>query len=393
MKRIGTVSYNIYCNFTNYGSALQTWALHQIIKKIGYGNYEPILVDYCPDTLLNKNPLNPMANMWDKDKESQLMCELSMPAIRENFEKFERFYIEQFNRTAIKYTSHNFNDVIENEKIDGFICGSDTIFCIDEFNGFDDGYYANYPCMKNGYSVAYAASFGDSHFTAETYNMLNNRLQNFKYIGLREETMLDYVKQHTKIPVEQVIDPTLLLTSNDYNCITAPKQETEKYLLLYIRRYNPEIETYAENIAAKNGWKIVEISLRAINEKKPNRRMFYNAGVEEFLSLVKYAEFVVTNSFHGAIFSVQYRRPFYVFFREQCDAKITQLLKLFGMSGQVSITKDEDIKMKYESIHSRINLARNKSLDFLKKELLACPDVKKYYCRKKDKIFNERFSK
>ena len=79
-KRLGTVSYNMYCNFTNYGSALQTWALHQAIKKVAGDTVEPVLVDYCPDILQDKDPLNPFANMWDKDEESQRMCELTMPA-------------------------------------------------------------------------------------------------------------------------------------------------------------------------------------------------------------------------------------------------------------------------------------------------------------------------
>ena len=71
MKRIGTISYNIYCNFTNYGSALQTWALHQAIKKVAENTVEPVLVDYCPEILADKDPLNPFANMWDKDDESR----------------------------------------------------------------------------------------------------------------------------------------------------------------------------------------------------------------------------------------------------------------------------------------------------------------------------------
>lgn len=77
MRRIGTISYNIYCNFTNYGSALQTWALHQAIKKVAENTVEPVLVDYCPEILADKDPLNPFANMWDKDDESRRMCELN----------------------------------------------------------------------------------------------------------------------------------------------------------------------------------------------------------------------------------------------------------------------------------------------------------------------------
>lgn len=222
-KRIGTVSYNMYCNFTNYGSALQTWALHQAIKKVAGDTVEPVLVDYCPDILQDKDPLDPFANMWDKDEESQRMCELTMPAIRENYYKFDRFYRERFTRPKKKYTSQNFNAIMEIEKLDGFVCGSDTIFCIDEF-GFDDGYYANYDCMR-GKSVSYAASFGDSHFAEESYKTLHALLRNFKAIGIRENQMVPYVKSHTEVPVARTIDPTLLLTREDYDVI-AEKRRT-----------------------------------------------------------------------------------------------------------------------------------------------------------------------
>ena len=143
-KRIGIVSYNIYCNFTNYGSALQSWALCQSIKKIAGNIVEPVLVDYCPEILADKEPLNPFANMWDKDEESRKMCELTLPAIQENYYKFDKFYHKRFERTCKKYTAQNFNDISIDENITGFVCGSDTIFCIDEFEGFDDGYFANY---------------------------------------------------------------------------------------------------------------------------------------------------------------------------------------------------------------------------------------------------------
>ncbi len=365
MKQFGTISYNIYCNFTNYGSALQTWALHQAIKKIGH---KPILVDYCPDILADKNPLNPFENMWDKDEESRKMCELTMPAIRINYEKFDRFYHERFNRTKKKYTSANFNNIIADELIDGFVCGSDTIFCPDEF-GIDDGYYANYSTMK-GKSVAYAASFGDPHFTEESYQVLNARLQNFKALGLRENLMIPYVTEHANGPVQKVVDPTLLLTSADYDSIAEDRIISEKYLLLYARRYNPTMTEYAEAIAKENGWKIIDISLRATNAER-GHQMFYEAGVEEFLSLVKHAEYIVTNSFHGMIFSVQYRRQFAIFSREQCDTKIEELLALFGLSDRRLVTGEESFRerINYDEVHESIGNARAFSNDFLKKEL------------------------
>ena len=362
MNRIGTISYNIYCNFTNYGSALQTWALHQAMKKL---DAHPVLVDYCPDILTDKDPLSPFGNMWDKDEESKKMVELTMPAIRKNFEKFDRFYHNCFDRTKRAYTSVNFESVMD--EVDAFVCGSDTIFCPDEF-GFDDGYYANYPCMR-GNSVAYASSFGDPHFSEEDYVKLTERLQNFKAFGLREQMMVPYVKNHVNVPVEKVIDPTLLLTQNDFDTIATERLLEEPYLLLYARRYNPKMEAYAEKVAAEKGWEIVDISLRATNAKK-GHLMFYEAGVEEFLSLVKHAEYIITNSFHGMIMSVQYRRPFVIFSREQCDTKITELLELLGLSDRLLINGTEQYEtIDYDAVHKQIAEARTKAQDFLKMEL------------------------
>lgn len=364
MKKIGTVSYNIYCNFTNYGSALQTWALHQAIKK--FDGFQPVLVDYCPDILADKDPLNPFSNMWDRDEESRRMCELTMPAIRENYRKFDTFYKTRFDRTSQNYTAGNF-DEISKEKLDGYVCGSDTIFCPDEF-GVDDGYFANYYPMQ-GHSVAFAASFGDPTMTVEVSKQINERLRNFKAIGLRENLMIPYVKRQTEAPVQKVIDPTMLLTPEEYESITEDRIIEEKYLLLYSRRYSPEMEAYAEKVARKNGWKIVEISLRATNADK-GHIMFYRAGVEEFLSLVKNAEFVVTNSFHGMIFSVQFSRPFVVFSREQCNTKIEELIQLFGIKDHIFISGKENYKpINYDMVHLNIKKERADSERFLRYEL------------------------
>lgn len=371
MKNFGIVSYNIHCNFTNYGSALQSWALSQAINKIGNGRCKAKLIDYCPDILSDKDPLNPMKNMWDKDEESRRMCELSLPAIRENYKKFNNFYNNQFNKTKKVYTSTNFDDVVKDENIDGFVCGSDTIFCIDEF-GFDNGYYAEYDCMKNGYTISYAASFGDSHFDRKTYDTLNERLKNFKALGLRENDMVPYVKEHVNVDVQRVIDPTLLLTSEEYNNITAPRLEKDKYLLLYARRRNDKMSEYAEKIARENGWKIIEISLQATNANK--HKMFYEAGVEEFLSLVKNAEYIVTNSFHGMIFSVQFKKQFVIFSRELCNTKIRELLDTFGLSDRMLVKGDEKYNQNidYIDVYNRIEIEREKSLKFLREKLEQC---------------------
>lgn len=367
MKRIGIVSYNIYGNFTNYGSALQSWAMAKAIQKATNFEVVPVLVDYCPEVLLDKDPLNPFKNMWDQSEEAQRMCALTMPAIKVNYDKFMSFFDKNFEKTKKKYTSENFNDIIKNEELDGFICGSDTIFSYEEFK-FDDGYFAEYDVMKKN-SVAFAASFGDCHFNEEVQQKLNDKLQNFNAIYLRESQMVDYVKSKVNIPVGRVIDPTLLLEPEEYDTITSDEKKEEKYLLLYSRRYNPEMEKYAIELAKKNNWKIVEISLRATNAEK-GHEMRYDAGVEEFLALVKNAEFVVTNSYHGMIFSVQFKKEFVVFSRELCDNKIYELLEIIGLTSRINNDFELSFeKIKYDNVHAILAKHREKALNILQQIL------------------------
>ena len=368
-RKYGIVSYNMYCNFTNYGSALQTYALHKALNNLAPNQVESVVVDYCPDILKDKDVLNPLKNMWDSDEESKRMCELSMPAIRINNDKFNEFYKNNYRITEGKYTSENFNEILENENLDGFVCGSDTIWCIQEFGGFDDGYFANYPAMKNTHSISYAASFGDAVFDKEQEQILKEKLQNYKAIAVRENNRIDFIRKNTNVLVERVVDPTLLLTGEDYADITTERIIEEPYILLYSRRYNKNMEKYADDMAEKLGCKVVEISLRATNASK--HIMFYEAGVEEFLSLVKHAECVITNSFHGAIFSIQMHKEFYLFSREQCDTKIDELLEMLGLMDRKMITGDETIRktIEYDKVEEILATRRESSKTYLRKAL------------------------
>ena len=89
MKTFGIVSCNTHVNFTNYGSALQSWALCRSVENLGYAAK---LVDYCPPMMEDRDILNPMKHMWDTDEDSRRNLELTMPAIRINYHKFDTLY-------------------------------------------------------------------------------------------------------------------------------------------------------------------------------------------------------------------------------------------------------------------------------------------------------------
>ena len=367
--KIGILTYeSLYCNFTNYGTVLQAWALSKAIASLN-GGYELILINYCPDIMIDKNPLDPIKHMWDTDPESRKMCELSLPYIKENFEKIKNFYYKKMQLTNRSYTSTDVSNVID-EGIFKFICGSDSIWDITEF-GMDRAFFADYPMMR-GNSIAYAPSFQDSfsNYSQKQRDLLIKYLHNFIAVGIRDEKPLDFVANHTHGEVKRVVDPTLLLKSNDYDEIIAPKQENERYLLYYSRRYNKEMEDFVEKIARENSLKVVEISLRYTNCDK--HRMFYEAGVEEFLSLVKYSECVVTNSFHCLIFAIHFEKNFYVFTREHCNNKIYEMLERLGLADRLLQTgfEDQGKQINYENVKSHLEDERLESLTFLKKQLI-----------------------
>ena len=368
MKRFGIVSYNMYCSFTNYGSALQMYANHRILNEIS-PDIEGIVVDYCPEVLAGRNPLNPYAHMWDQDEESRKQCEMTMPAILENYTKFQTFFSKYYKLSSKKYTKDNFNESLTLENLDGYLCGGDTIFDITEFKGFDDGYYANFDCMKNSHTIAFGASFGDGTFSDSDFDELKKRLMNFKALGVRETTNIEFIKANSAVPVKKVLDPTLLFTQNDYECITAERIIEEPYILLYSRRYNKNMEEYADKLAEKLGCKVVEISLRAVNKDK--HTMFYEAGIEEFVSLIKYSEYCVTNSFHGAIFSAIFHKDFNIFTRTGCNKKIDELLETLGLSDRQMVTGNEkrSDSIDFQKMEERLNNFRKESIQFLKKSL------------------------
>ena len=192
--------------------------MQQALRKINDVN--PILVNYCPVSMKDKDPLDPMKNMWDKNGEARKLCEMSLPAIRENYKKICDFYHQKMVMTRYEYDVDNF-DNIHKEGITNFLIGSDSIFDIQEF-GLDRVYFADTNLMR-GNSIAYAPSFQDSidNYRKEDLSILNQYLRNFNRLSLRENQLIPYVKENVRGDVQQVIDPTLLLHPDECESIIA----------------------------------------------------------------------------------------------------------------------------------------------------------------------------
>lgn len=338
--KFGILTYtSLHCNFTNYGTVLQAWALQQTIRRLllqssDSFNDQVVLINYCPAKMEGMDPLAPFDNMWDNDERLIEQARKTLPAIKENLKKIEDFYINNFNITEKEYSCDNLNQIDKEERVTGFIVGSDSIWDIEEF-GVDNGFFANYPVMRNR-SIAYAPSFQDSikYFKKEEWELAKRMIrENFRAVALRDRHAAELIGQEEDVSYPVVVDPTLTLLAEDYNQIESTEGFPHSpYLLYYSRRYNEDAERMVDKIAEERGLEVVEISLRAQNADRHSMR--YDAGVEEFLTLVKHAGVVVTNSFHCMIFAILYKRDFYVYSRQHCYGKIVELLETLGLSNR-----------------------------------------------------------
>ena len=365
MIKVGVFTYlSLYCNFTNYGTVLQAWALQKALQKHFGKEITPVLIDYCPKAMSSMNPLRPMDNMWDKDTALRKQCEEILPDIEENYYKFKAFYHNRMQMTEKSYNEENIQNIAE-EGISHFICGSDSIWDITEF-GWDKCFYAQADNMRQR-TIAYSPSFQDSFdvFFNNNTDLLIRMFNSFLAIGLREERSIRAMRQALDIPVKKTIDPTLLLDVSDYECITEDRIIKEKYLLYYSRRYNAEMEKTVKRIAKERNLKVVEISIRTAN--RGEHELFYRAGIEEFLSLIKYADYVITNSYHCLIFAIHYEKDFLVYGREHCNNKIQDLLHAYGLDDHFCYLDSSETKQEisYTDVKARLYALRRNSLEYL----------------------------
>lgn len=363
-KRIGIVSYNIYYKYSNYGSVLQSYAMQEALKL--YTCCTPIIIDYCPDIFLKCDPYNPL-NVTEHVEQIYTQQHIDLKAIAENEQKVRKFIADRYCLSHGKYTSFTFNDSLLQEKIDGYLCGSDAIWSVEYFRDFDKAFYGCYPCMQDR-TIAYAASFGETVFHENLRDKMLLRMKNFKAIGLRELTEFKSIAQHTKLHVERVLDPTLLLPAEKYKTIMSERIIKEPYLLIYSRQKDKNMYNFAKKIAEEQKIAIVNISLHEDADFDCNYK--YNAGIEEFLSLIYYAEIVITNSLHGTIFSVVLQKEFWTFPRINGDRKIDDFLALLNLKYR----KVDDMRkttilqqsIDYQKVTILLEKYKEKSIRYLK---------------------------
>lgn len=301
-----------YSSQENYGQLLQAFALQTYLEKKGYNVRIVRNTDETKKMKLNGVLKAKLRTAFYLRKSPFLLCRLVIKNFIEILSgKFELHRIDRsFDKFRYEYL-HLTDKIYQNDELsieerkDIYITGSDQIW-----NSGNPFYYLNWvpdSCLK----ISYAASFGRSDFSDEFIQTISPWLKQYNKISVRENSGIKVCKQAGITNVTCVPDPTLLLDVSTYQTLSekAPVPQ-KKYLLLYLlgtrtNIYIPAVYDYA----SKHGLEVIYVGAQGrIDTYKK-----VAPTIEEWISLIRHASFIVTNSFHGVVFSLLFNRDFMAF--------------------------------------------------------------------------------
>lgn len=366
----------------NYGAELQAYALQKKLELMGY-NVE--IIDYLfykhkkhKATRLSK----PWINIGFERKVKELLYPLiyslktftrrkQQKILRDKFESFHkkntRFSKVQYSRLDELYSAHSDYDI--------FIVGSDQVWNPWSNTSLDPYFLTFAPEGKR--RISYASSFGVSELPEQAIDKYKVRLNGLDEISVRESSAVELVKKLTGRIAEHVVDPTMLLTRSEWKQVAVKPPMDEPYILLYNVTKSDYAAKFANELSNKKNWKIVSIRPTAVSEDK-NAEVLYihDAGPAEFLGWFIQASLVITNSFHGTAFSVNFNRPFFTVLpkTKSNTSRQKSLLSLLKLDSRL-LTEDDafpdsrDIDIDFMEANRILKQQRNKSLDFLIKSI------------------------
>lgn len=367
MKKIATITFHASYN---YGSNLQAYALQEYIKKIcdNKCKYKIINLRSCSQKKVYELPFG----KFDiKSIIKTIFLFNVRMQLRRKENNFENFINEKLNLT----NEYNSIEELKNEifDFDYYISGSDQIWNLRTYD-FDWSYFLEF--VKKGKRISYAASFGPlrQNWTRQNMERVKNDLKQYDFISVREKGSYDNVLQLTNIKPNINIDPTLLLTKEEwYKVIDKTRLINKDYILLYDLKECKLVYKVAKKISKKFNIPVIIT--------KPNKYDFiykvekhYECGPLEFLNLLKNAKIVLTTSFHGTVFSILFNKPFYTIecnndFRIKTLLEITKLKNRNINNDNISDIYKNIFDVNFEMAEKIIALEREKSKEYLKNAL------------------------
>lgn len=372
--KVGVITFH---SANNYGAVLQAWALQKVLKNYGLDtgiiHYHPDIIDGLYD------PMRLKRGMKRRLKKMTLSVRNKKSLIRYN--KFQAFEKKHFNLIGDFRTYDELKAA--GLDLDAYITGSDQVWNPGHIGGFDPAYFLDF-AETGKKKLSYAPSVGSDYIEAGYQEDIRRSLSTFTGISVRESSVKKAISRLTDKKVEVVLDPTLLLKREDYEEIKVKSTIREPYILVYSIERNSQVMELANKLSVSLGLPVIQRRPLPglINELEP----FYTADAGEFLGLIEGAQVVITNSFHGTVFSVLYERPFISMLHSDTGSRTEDLLTELGLKSHIlnSISEFTDFSMckidDPKRLSNRIEELKRTSVAFLVRNLGLSDRYKKVKC-------------
>lgn len=363
-----------WISWLNYGSYLQAYALQHVIHKLGFIN--SIIDD---ERIVYPSGL-PSANNWIKGlpryKRFYILISQYLHSL---FRKTDAEKVsDKYKRFRHKYLKidNDYNQLPDlNEKYDVFIAGSDQIW-VPTKEIFKPYYYLEFAHKKK---ISYAASVNSDVYPEEYKERVSSLLKSFSHISVREVAGKNLLKSFISDDVEVTLDPTLLLSAKDWELVANKRHAKQPYILCYLLSYNEIYLQYARDFAKQRN---LPLYIFSNNDKySPFADRMLAAGPSEFISSFRDASFVLTDSFHGTVFSILHEKEFITFKRfkgrDGCNQN-ERLNNLFNITGITNRFLEESElytnanlpSINYMIVRSKLENKRRESIAYLKEAIL-----------------------
>lgn len=321
---------------SNHGSVLQALATQKKLESLGF---EVEFIDYRRSDCVNSFNL---VKFWNKGKRFPVTWVRAMilwPQFKRWERMFGRFRKRYLNIGTPMYTTE---EQLKSFPIDAdiYCVGSDQIWNSDWNGGIIPPYFLSFipdDCVK----ISYSSSFGVTQIAESEKTQIKQLLSSFKYISVRESTGVEILNDLGLVG-EHILDPTLNMNQEFWAQYTPKRMVKEPYLLIYQLYSSREFDRYALDVAKRKGLKLVRLCTLYHQLVRPGKGILA-PNIEDFLSLIQFADLVITDSFHATAFSVNLNRNF-ISIIPKFGGRIYSLLEMVGLSDR-AVTKLDDISI------------------------------------------------
>lgn len=350
----------------NFGAVLQCYALQNYLETKGN---QVMIIDYrCkaieqvyyllnPKVLFNR--LNLFASIYNYIK--------MLLSYKDRHEKKCRYI---YFRNKYLHQTQSIYVINKDLGFDLYITGSDQVWNLSLLHGFDKSYFLDFPISSKAKRISYAVSNDQSGFNVldKFKDELQYSLNQMDYISVREKKFSDALAKYTSKKIHVCIDPTFLLTKEQYLKMAIRPRE-KKFILVYHMAEMPEGSKCADLLAEKNKCNVIEVHAN-FAKRKDKVRHRQDIGPLELLGYIAFAEYVITNSFHGLAFSLILHKNFCTISNKK-NIRISNLLNLVGLTNRMieSVENIPEHEVDYDIVDKKLNECVYQSKVYLSKAI------------------------